>query len=158
MSTSEQNPRGNRALTAVLILVLQLVWPSGMRGQQIAIVTVVGLDYAYQVPPAIPAGLTAFAFENQGKVRHEVVIARLRAGATLDSLVHSEPGPTRLRLVENIVGILIAEPGTRPLGRLLVDLAPGQTYVLYCNFQDALDKPRHMAIGMVASILVKSEP
>ena len=81
-----------------------------------------------------------------------------RAGATLDSLVHSEPGPTRLRLVENIVGILIAEPGTRPLGRLLVDLAPGQTYVLYCNFQDGLDKPRHMAIGMVASILVKSEP
>ena len=155
MSKSEQNPRGNLVVTAVLIYVLQLAWPSGLRAQQIANVTVVGLDYAYQGPATIPAGLTAFAFENQGKVRHEVVIARLRAGATLDSLIHSEPGPTRLRLVENIVGILIAEPGARPLGRLLVDLAPGQTYVLYCNFQDASDKPRHMAIGMVASIQVK---
>ena len=155
MSKSEQNARGNLILTAVLIFVLHVSWPPRMRAQQIANVTVVGLDYAYQVPATIPAGLTAFAFENQGKVRHEVVIARLRAGASLDSLIHSEPGPTRRRLVDNIVGILIAEPGTRPVGRLLVDLAPGQTYVLYCNFQDASDKPRHMAIGMVASIQVK---
>jgi hypothetical protein len=154
MSKPEHGPRGRLVLPAALLFVLLLVGVSGVRAQQIATVTVVGLDYAYQVPAILPAGLTAFAFENQGRVRHEVVIARLRKGATLDSLIHTEPGPTRLRFLES-VGILVAEPGTRPLGRLLVELAPGQTYVLYCNFQDALDKPRHMTIGMVASIQVK---
>ena len=154
MPKSEQGSRADIVMPAVLLLVLLLAWPSRVHAQQIATVTVVGLDYAYQAPATLPAGLTAFAFENHGKVRHEVVIARLRAGATLDSLIHGEPGAARLRFVE-IVGILIAEPEGRPLGRLLVDLAPGQSYVLFCNFQDAADKPRHMAIGMVASIQIK---
>jgi hypothetical protein len=82
------------------------------------------------------------------------VIARLRAGTTLDSVIRSVPGPARQLLVEG-VGILVADPGVHPLGRLLVDLVPGQTYVLYCNFQDGPDKPRHMTIGMFASVQVK---
>ena len=155
MPKSEQGSRTDIVMPTVLLLfVLLLAWPSRVHAQQISSVTVVGLDYAYQAPTTLPAGLTAFAFENHGKVRHEVVIARLRAGATVDSLIHGEPGAGRLRFVE-IVGILITEPGGRPLGRLLVDLEPGQSYVLFCNFQDAVDKPRHMAIGMVASIQVK---
>ena len=155
MPKSEQGPRADSVVPAVrLLLLLLLAWPSRVHAQQIATVTVVGLDYAYQVPATLPAGLMAFAFENRGKVRHEVVIARLRAGATLDSLLHTEPGPARLRLVES-VGILVAEPGLRPLGRVLVELASGETYVLYCNFQDAVDKPRHMTMGMVAGIQVK---
>ncbi len=155
MPKSEQGSRVDIVLPAVpLLLVLLLAWTSRVPAQQIAPVTIVGLDYAYQAPATLPAGLTAFAFENHGKVRHEVVIARLRAGATLDSLIHGEPGAARLRFIE-IVGILITEPGGRPLGRLLVELAPGQSYVLFCNFQDAPDKPRHMAIGMVATVEVK---
>ena len=98
MCEPKQSPRGDLMLTVFLLLFgLPLAWPSGVRAQQIATVTVVGLDYAYQARATLPAGLTAFAFENHGKVRHEVVIARLRAGATLDSLIHGEPGAARLR-------------------------------------------------------------
>ena len=155
MSKPKRGPRKGLMLPRVILqLVLLLSWPAGVRAQQIATATVVGLDYAYQVPTTIPAGLTAFAFENHGKVRHEVVIVRLRAGATLDSVIHSEPGPAQRRFIE-IVGILVAEPGGRPLGRLLVDLAAGQTYVIICNYQDAPDKPRHLAMGMVATVEVK---
>jgi hypothetical protein len=154
MPKSEQGSRADIVMPAVLLLVLLLAWPSRVHAQQIATVTVVGLDYAYQAPATLPAGLTAFAFENHGKVRHEAAIARLRAGATLDSVIHAEPGAGRLRFVE-IVGVLIAEPGGRPLGRLLVDLAPGQSYVLFCNFQDAPDEPRHLAMVMVATVEVK---
>ena len=139
----------------LLILVFFFLgWTSDVRAQHVANVTVIGLDYAYQAPTTLPAGLTTFAFENRGKVVHEVVIGRLKPGITLDSIMHSEPGPARRALVKN-VGILVAEPGESPLGRLEVELSAGETYVLYCNFQDAPDKPRHMMMGMFASIQVK---
>ena len=138
------------ALLALLALVLG---PSGLCGQQLNAkpVTFVGLDYAYQGPSTLPAGPTIFTFENHGKVRHEIVVARLRPGATLDSVLR-ETFPARLRLIQ-IIGVLIAEPGDKAVGRLLVDLAPG-TYVLVCNFQDAPDKPRHTSLGMIASVEV----
>src|SRR5262245_58593532 len=154
MSQSEQDPRHDLVAPALLLVALLLLaWPSAAPAQHFANVTVVGVDYAYQVPPTLRAGLTAFSFENHGKVRHELIVARLLEGASLDSLVHSEPGPARLGLVE-IIGVLVGDAGSRPLGRLLVDLVPGQTYVLYCNFQDAVGKPRHLAIGMVATVHV----
>jgi hypothetical protein len=137
-----------------ILSFLLLGWPAYVRAQHVATVTVVGLDYAYQTPAILPAGRTTFVFENRGKVWHEVVIARLKPGVTLDSLMHAETGPARRALVKS-VGILVAEPGESPLGRLVVDLSAGETYVLYCNFQDTPDKPRHMTMGMVAIVHVK---
>ena len=131
MPKSEQGSRADIVMPPVLLLlVLLLAWPSRVHAQQIAPVTVVGLDYAFQAPATLPAG------------------------ATLDSLIHGEQGAARLRFIE-IVGILITEPGGRSLGRLFVDLAPGQSYVLLCNFQDAVDKPRHMVMGMIGTVEVK---
>jgi hypothetical protein len=119
-----------------------------------ATITVVGLDYAFQAPPTLPAGLTAVAFENHGTVRHEVAIVRLKPGVTLDSVVHMKPGPARRALIE-FVGLLAADPAETPLGRILVDFTPGRTYALFCNLQDAPDKPPHLSMGMFASIEVK---
>ena len=156
MPSSAQGPGAVPRLPGILLLFafLLLGWAPDVRAQHLATVTVVGLDYAYQAPAILPAGRTAFAFENRGKVWHEVVIARLKPGVTLDSLMHAETGPARRALVKS-VGILVAEAGESPLGRLVTELSAGETYVLYCNFQDAPDKPRHMMMGMIASIHVK---
>jgi hypothetical protein len=148
--------RDSRALTRLLgLFFLFFGLPSDTWAQRMATVTIVGLDYAYQAPATLPAGLTAIAFENRGKVRHELALLRLKLGVTLDSLMHVIDSPPARRALTEGVGLLFAEPGQTPLGRLLVDLAAGRSYVLFCNFQDAPDKPRHMKIGMVSLLQVK---
>jgi hypothetical protein len=143
-----------RRLLALSLLCFGL--PAKTSAQRMATVTVVGLDYAFQAPATLPAGLTAIAFENRGKVRHELAILRLKPGVTLDSFMRvvDSPPVARRGLTEG-VGLLFAEPGQSPLGRLLVDLTPGGTYVLLCNFQDAPDKPRHLKMGMIVGLQVK---
>jgi hypothetical protein len=122
--------------------------------QQIRDVTIAGIDYAFGVPATIGPGLTAFSFENRGKVWHEMFLIRLKPGVSLDSLQHVPAGPLRRDLIEG-GGILLAGRGERSTDRLLVDLKPGHTYTLICNLRDAPDKPPHLARGMFASIQVK---
>src|SRR5215212_305292 len=51
-------------------------------------VTVIGNDYAFtQLPATIPAGQTLFAFENRGKVRHEMSVMLLKPGITLQQVL-----------------------------------------------------------------------
>jgi len=138
---------------AVASLVL-VVWPDQAKAQRVSNVAVIGLEYAFQAPDSLRAELTAFGFENRGKMRHEVIIYRLRAGVSPDSVFHVDQ-PTRRTLTET-VGILIAEPGEKALGRILVDLSPGRTYILVCGLQDAPEKPRHLTLGMVHVLRVSS--
>jgi plastocyanin len=116
-------------------------------------IDVVANDYAFTPLPAhIAAGPTVFAFVNQGKVNHEMSIGRLRPGATIEELLKVSREGGRLRdLVTRSVGILVAGPGKSPDGKLLVDLIPGETYLLFCNFRDSPDAPTHLTLGMYAT-------
>jgi hypothetical protein len=79
-------------------------------------------------------------------------MALLRPGVTLAQVLDVvKAGGSPDSLLDGIVGILIAKPGVTALGSLTIDLMPGRTYALFCNFQDAPDKPPHSALGMVAS-------
>src|SRR5262245_43175976 len=126
-----------------------LVVASSARAQQVHDVTITGTDYAFGVPASIKPGLTAFTFENRGKVWHEMYLIRLKPGVSLDSLQRVPAGPQRRPLIEG-GGILLAGPGERSTDRLLVDLKPGQTYTLICNFRNEPDKPPHLELGMFA--------
>jgi plastocyanin len=111
-------------------------------------IDVISNDYAFLPFPAnIAAGPTVFTFENQGKVWHEVNIARLRSGATIEEFTRAD-APRRRDLIERSVGILIGGPGNRPDGRVLVNLMKGSTYVAYCNFKDTPEAPAHLTMGM----------
>ena len=136
---------------AILIVVPQV------QAQRFVDVPVAGADYTFMsVAPSQGAGLTAFSFENKGKVRHELVLVRLRPGVTPDSVVRvAQTGTPPFGLIEAVSGVLIAEAGQTADGRLLVDLLSGRIYMLVCNFRDAPDKPPHIALGMVASFQVK---
>lgn len=118
-------------------------------------VTVVGLDYAFGGIGTLPPGPTAIAFENRGEVAHEMILVRLKEGVTLEQVMElagggGDPG----ELTEGGPGILIADPGQTTASRLLVDLLPGRTYALVCNFQDQPDAPPHTELGMVTSFRV----
>lgn len=127
------------------------------RAQKSADVAITGVDYAFvAVAPQLAAGPTTFSFENTGKVRHELVLVRLRPGITPDSAMRARQAGAPPQTVSEIPnGILIAAPGEKASGRLIVDLAAGRTYLLVCNFRDAPDKPPHTALGMFASFQVK---
>jgi hypothetical protein len=119
-------------------------------------VTISGSDYAFSGPPSIHPGMTAFSFENRGKVKHEMILLRLKDGATLKQVLDSvRSGAQPDSLFDQLVGILITMPGHRGDGELLAELTPSRTYAMICTFRDRDDKPPHMALGMAKSFTIQ---
>ena len=117
-------------------------------------VVIVGDDYAFLRPPAtLPAGETLFAFENRGKVRHEMSLSLLKPGISADEALRAVM-PGRRGLIDKSVGILIAAPGDTSGGRLFVRLIPGRAYAIVCTLRDTPDAQQHNALGMLAAFLV----
>ena len=119
-------------------------------------VRIVGNDYAFtQVPSSLPAGEAVFAFENRGKVRHELSIALLkRERGAADILDAFKQGNRRRELYETSIGVLLAFPGDTAGGRLLATLLPGRTYALICSLRDTPDAQQHVLMGMYAVFTV----
>jgi hypothetical protein len=112
--------------------------------------TVVGTDYAFQLEEVLPSGPTAFGFENQGKVPHEMVLVRLREGVTLQHVMEGmQRGAQPDEFLDGTPSILIAAPGQSSSARILMDLAPGREYALVCNFRDGEAAAPHVELGMV---------
>lgn len=120
-------------------------------------VHVQGADYAFVgVPETLSAGRTAFAYQNIGKVRHEMGIERLVAGRTMADVM--APDATKLpddSVYAGTAGILITRPGETAPGMVLVDLQPGATYLLWCDFRDSLGAKRHSEMGMLKAFTVR---
>lgn len=119
-------------------------------------IAVIGADYAFVgVPQRIRAGQALLSFKNAGKVRHELVIARLAPGTTPDQIVEKLKNGALPRQVINAGGLLFANAGETSPIQLSVKLARGEQYMVYCNFQDTLNAPRHWALGMYSGFSVK---
>ena len=135
--------------------------------------TIVGMDYAFRYPQTLSPGRHTFVFRNEGKVRHEVTIALLAKGVTLERFLEvlkagGDVGP----LVEEELrpqvqvpvylhlpnGLLYARPGQEALGRLEVNLLPGREYRLICTLTDNEKSPRHFELGMYGLIRVTGQP
>ncbi len=111
--------------------------------------TVDGLDYTFRLPDTLAAGPATLRFRNAGTVPHEMGMSLLKEGVSIAQVLAAEDsGSDPMTLMDGIVGILIAEPGQTTAGALAVDLLPGRTYMLWCNFQDGSDKPPHLKLGM----------
>lgn len=120
-------------------------------------IVIVGNDYAFiGTPESLAAGPTAFAFENRGLVRHEMSVVRLRPGVAASDVVARGPGAASSKaLTDQLVGILVARPGERSGGELLVDLVAGHRYLVVCTLRDTPDAAPHIQLGMIASFDVR---
>jgi hypothetical protein len=58
-------------------------------------------------------------------------------------------------LLDAIIGVLIARPGQASGGELLVELLPGRTYAIVCQFRDAEGQPPHVILGMHKRVMVR---
>jgi len=136
--------RSRSTLLAVLCLGISLP----LTAQAPRTLVVRGMNYAFQAPDTVPAGLTAFVLDNQGTVRHELVVVRLKEGRTLAELIAAKTLEERQPLYDAVVGLIVAQPGQRAPGSLVTELSKGGNYVLICNLRDAPDKPTHLVQGM----------
>jgi hypothetical protein len=117
-------------------------------------VAVAGTEYAFVgLPATLPPGPTLFSFENRGKVRHEMSIARLRPGVTAQQVFQQGPSAAGGKIMaDQVVGILIGRVGESSGGELLVDLQAGRRYLVVCSLKDLPDDRPHSAMGMFATI------
>lgn len=151
-SSSPVSTPGPTLLAAVTVALLSVACSAGESSNQ---VTVVGNDYVFQAPDTLPSGPTTFTFENQGEVRHEVILVRLTEGTTMEQVmkaVQGEADPSTL--MEGGLGILVAEPGQTTATGLHADLMPGRTYALICNLTDGPEEVPHTQLGMRDSFYV----
>jgi hypothetical protein len=91
---------------------------------------VTAVDYAFEgVPDELDAGLTSFAFTNEGGEEHEMVLFRRADGVeeSLDELL-ALPDDEAMSKVQ-MAGVTFASPGDTSY--LAADLEPG-TYFLVC--------------------------
>ena len=117
-------------------------------------VKIIGRDFAFDAPAVLGAGMTTFAFENPGQLRHEVIIVLLREGVTEQQIKEAHQrgmplGKQREQFWDSeVLGILLAMPGQSSAGKLVVNLVPGRTYLMICQLEAPVGAPRHNILGM----------
>ena len=121
--------------------------------------SVIAVDYAFpKYPREISPGVHTLVFRNSGKHRHEMNIALLKKGVTLDSVIAMDKKDADVEpLFERNGGhgLLHAMSDKSALGGLVIDFLPGREYLMDCSFQDDDKAPPHYKLGMYGSIRVR---
>ena len=114
------------------------------------VVRVSGVDFSFDAPDVISAGLTEFRFMNRGPSLHHMQILKLEGGKTVDDLraALANPGPPPA-WVKALGGPNAPAPGLESNATLMME--PGN-YALIC-FVD-IGGPPHFMKGMVRALRV----
>jgi uncharacterized cupredoxin-like copper-binding protein len=119
------------------------------------VVIVVAHDFAFDLAPSIPAGLTTFELQNRGTQGHHLEIVRLDSGKTasdaLAALIKAGRGP-RPAWMHSVGGPNAAMPGENSNATLV--LGPG-SYLAFCEIPGPTSM-RHYMKGMVKPFTVTS--
>jgi hypothetical protein len=124
-------------------------------------VEVTAVDYAFEgVPETLPAGITTFAFSNEGKEVHEMLMVRYKdPSTTIEELLELSDKEAQKKIV--FLGASFGPPGASDTENK--DLAPGK-YALVCfvpvgstseKAARKADGPPHVARGMSAEFTVE---
>lgn len=106
------------------------------------------VDFAYVGPDQWTRGAQFLRIENTGQQDHQLRLARLRDGATLQAWMTADDPATVATVVAGM-----ARVGPGEVAYLPVDLTPG-AYVAYCLVPDAKSRQPHVELGMLRQILV----
>lgn len=110
--------------------------------------TVRMVDFAYVGSEHWAPGAQLLRIENTGPQDHQVRVARLRAGGTLQAWMTADDPDT---VATTIVGM--ARVGAGEVAYLPIDLTPG-SYIAYCLVTDGATKRPHVELGMLRAIQV----
>jgi hypothetical protein len=106
--------------------------------------TIRAVEYAFEAPDRIPAGLVSATLTNEGEQAHLVSLARLKGSATPSAvtdvmLANGDPSP----LLDYVGGAGELPPGARQ--QVFLSLDPGR-YVLLCSLRTAEGRT-HFSLG-----------
>jgi len=151
--------RRMRLYVGLMTLLLGLLASCGRPAPPVppAAVHIVGTDYAFVAPDSLRAGPTVITFENRGAQRHELLVARLKAGVTPRQFADSLARGASVRPLRATGGaVLFAEPGKRnDVVSLHLDFKPGEQWAIWCQFADSAGAPKHQTLGMFKLVAVK---
>ena len=123
------------------------------------VVTVRTLDYAFEAPASIPAGLTTFRIENAGKELHHVWLVRLEKGKTaadyLAALEAAAKGAPIPRWAVDVGGPNAAVPGLLADGTIALEAG---NYLMICHIPSPGDGKPHSMKGMFKPLTVTAAP
>lgn len=120
---------------------------------QINEVSFTAVDYEFNGPSSIPAGMTRITLANEGQDLHHQQLIKLPDGVTKADLIAAfaaGPGSPPPPGVEAAGGVSVLAPGGN--GTATMNLDQGN-YVMICLVPDAEGVP-HFALGMVSSLTV----
>lgn len=147
------------SIVAMLACSPNVVTAQATRGPRA--VRIVGTDYALAGPDTVPAGSTAFHFENRGVKQHEIAVVRARPGTTVALIVAAAksglPAPKLAAAYSDgpPLGALFVAPGHASQAALVSSLERGRDYVIVCTLRDDPTMPEHAELGMFHVIHVR---
>lgn len=106
------------------------------------------VDFAYVGSEHWAPGAQLLRIENTGPQDHQLRLARLREGRTLQAWMTADDPDT---VVTAVVGM--ARVGAGEVAYLPIDLTPG-SYIAYCLVTDGATKRPHVELGMLRAIQV----
>lgn len=115
-------------------------------------VSVVLTDFAFTIPSQIKAGKQIWKVTNRGAQLHEMPIARLMPGKTLQDALRFLQTPEGAPPFEYRGGLQAIDSGQT--GWALFDLSPGEYFAL-CFVPDPTSGKAHIELGMIAAFTVK---
>jgi DNA-binding beta-propeller fold protein YncE len=115
-------------------------------------VSVVLTDFAFTMPAQIKAGKQIWKVTNKGAQPHEIPIARLMLGKTLQDALRFLQAPEGAPPFEYMGGLQAIDSGRT--GWALFDLSPGE-YIALCLVPDPASGKAHIELGMIAAFRVK---
>lgn len=140
------------ALLAVFLVSGCVVPAPPNAAQALPTVTFTAVDYAYQGPEQIDAGLTNVRLVNEGQRAHHLQLARLPEASTVDAIItlFQENPPAAIQALTFVGGPGLLDPGLRQ--DVVIDLLPG-TYLALSFVLDETGAP-YMAKGMAKPFTV----
>lgn len=110
-------------------------------------------DFSFELPATIKSGRSTFNVVNRGQQDHEIIVAQVAEGKTIDDLLaffmaENPDGPPPGEMIGGLVGL---NPGGEAL--LTMDLEPG-TYYALCFIPDPGSHKSHVELGMIKEFMV----
>ncbi len=115
-------------------------------------VSVTLTDFAFTMPAQIEAGKQIWKVTNKGAQPHEIPVARLMPGKTLQDALRFLQAPEGAPPFEFVGGLQALDSGRT--GWAGLDLPPGE-YIALCFVPDPASGKAHIELGMVASFQVR---
>jgi hypothetical protein len=115
-------------------------------------VSVTLTDFAFTMPSQIKAGKQVWKVTNKGAQPHEIPIARLMPGQTLQDALRFLQAPEGAPPFEYMGGLQAID--SERTGWALFDLSPGE-YLALCFVPDPASGKVHIELGMIAAFTVK---